>query len=67
MTKTPVKDFYNRIIGFVEVDSQGNKVVKDFYNRVVARYDAKANVTKDFYNRIVGKGDIATMLLKPYK
>ena len=62
-TKVPVKDFYNRIIGFIETDESGNKLVKDFYNKIVGKYDARQDVTKDFYNRIVGKGDQCGLLL----
>lgn len=59
-----LKDFYGRIIGFVETDSvTGNKVGKDFYHRVVGFYDKKLNITKDFYHRIVGQGDILTSLI----
>ena len=61
--QTPVKDFYNRTIGWVTEDSQGNRVVTDFYRRVVARYNKKSNLTTDFYGRVVGKGDISTSLL----
>lgn len=64
--KVPVKDFYNKTVGFIETDSNGNKIVKDFYNRLIGKYDAQKNVTKDFYNRIVGKGDQTGMLLGMY-
>ena len=58
-----IRDFYNRIIGYIETDRYGNKIVKDFYKRILGRYDAKHRITRDFYNRIVGKGDLTTMLL----
>lgn len=59
-----IRDFYNRIIGYIETDDKGNKIVKDFYRRVVGKYDAKQDVTRDFYNRIIAKGDITTSLIQ---
>lgn len=59
-----LKDFQNRIIGYVEIKDNGDKTLKDFHNRILGYYDAKQNVTKDFYNHIVGRGDILTSLLK---
>lgn len=59
-----IKDFYNRIIGYIETDSvTGNKVGKDFYRRIVGYYDKKLNMTKDFYRRIVGRGDMLASLI----
>ena len=58
-----VRDFYNRIVGYIETDQHGNKVVKDFYKRIVGRYDAKQDVTRDFYNRIIARGDMTAALL----
>lgn len=59
-----LRDFYNRIIGYVEIKDNGDKTLRDFYRRILGYYDAKQNVTKDFYNHIVGRGDILTSLLK---
>ena len=59
-----IRDFYNRIIGYIETDQHGNKVDKDFYRRVLGKYDAKQDVTRDFYNRIIAKGDITASLLQ---
>ena len=62
--KETLKDFYNRIIGYIETDSvTGDKVGRDFYNRIVGRYDKKLNVTRDFYNRIVSQGDTLASLI----
>ena len=59
-----IKDFYNRIIGYIEIDPiTGDKVGKDFYRRIVGYYDKKLNVTRDFYRRIVGKGDLLSSLV----
>ena len=58
-----IRDLYNRIIGYIEIDDNGNKTVKDFYRRILGTYDAKLDLTKDFYNRIIAKGDAAASLL----
>ena len=58
-----VRDFYNRIIGYIETDKEGNKIVRDFYRKILGRYDKKHDVTRDFYNRIIAKGDLSSSLL----
>lgn len=59
-----IKDFYNRIIGYIETDANtGDKVAKDFYRRIVGYYDKKLDVTRDFYRRIVGRGDLLSSLI----
>lgn len=63
-TKESIRDYYNRIIGWVETDSvTGNKIGRDFYNRILGTYDKKLNVTRDFYNRIVARGDALVGLI----
>lgn len=61
--KEPIKDFYNRILGRTETDSQGNKKVYDFYNRLLGYYEKSSNLTKDFYRRVIGKGDLTSALI----
>lgn len=59
-----IRDYYNRILGYIETDEVGNKIARDFYRRIVGTYDAKKDVTRDFYNRIIAKGDIVASLIK---
>lgn len=61
--KEPLKDFYNRIIGWIDTKSNGDQTGYDFYHRIVGFYDKKANLTKDFYRRIVGKGNLLSALI----
>lgn len=62
--KEPLKDFYNRIIGYIETDTiTGNKTGRDFYNRIVGYYNKNLNQTRDFYNRIVSNGDTLASLV----
>ena len=58
-----IRDFYNRILGYIETDDKGNKVARDFYRRILGRYDAKQDETRDIYNRIITKGDTTASLI----
>ena len=58
-----VRDFYGRIIGFIETQPNGDKTYRDFYRRVVARYVKSSNKTVDFYGKVIGQGDIGAGLL----
>lgn len=57
-----IRDFYGKIIGYIETDAQGNKIIRDFYRKILGRYDKKHNVTRDFYNRIIARGDQSSLL-----
>ena len=63
-TKEPIKDWQGKILGFVETESNGNKVLRDFYGRILGKYDKNSNVTRDFYGRQVGKDDVLMTLLR---
>jgi len=58
-----IKDFYGKIIGFVETDNQGNKRVTDRYGRYCGTYYKRLNQTKNRYGRIVAIGDNIGLLL----
>lgn len=63
--RQPVRDFYKRIIGWIDTDSvTGDQVGRDFYMRIVGYYDAKLNVTRDFYKRIVNYGNMLPSLIQ---
>lgn len=63
MRKDVIKDWTGKIIGYIETDNVGNKVVRDFYRKVLGRYDKRQDVTRDFYGRIIAKGDQCSLLL----
>lgn len=63
----PIRDFYYRTLGYIEILDDGTKVARDFSRRVLGKYFPKTNLTKDFYGRILGHGDMTTMLFKPYE
>lgn len=58
-----IRNYYNQILGYIETDKNGDKIVRDFYRRILGRYDAKLDVTRDFYNRIIAKGDATASLI----
>lgn len=63
MQEETIRDFYGKVIGYIQIDSNGNKIVRDFYRKILGRYDKAANVTRDFYGRIIARGDQASSLL----
>ena len=61
--REPIKDYYNRIIGYIETKPNGDKIGYDFYLRIVGYYEKNSNLTKDFYRRMVGRGDMLSALI----
>ena len=64
MDKEYVRDFYGKIIGSYEEDSQGRTILRDFYGKMLGKYDPKENLTRDFYGKIIGHGNVLARLLK---
>lgn len=63
MNRMTIKDFSGKIIGFIDIDDAGNKVVRKFNLMIVGRYDAKLDVTRDFQGRVIARGDVSSSLL----
>lgn len=61
--ETPIKDYYNWIIGYIETKPNGDKIAKDFSRRILGWYDAATDTTKDFTLRVVARGDVASGLI----
>ena len=61
--REPIRDYYNRIIGYIETKPNGDKIGYDFYLRIVGYYEKNSNLTKDFYRRVVGRGDMLSSLI----
>ena len=57
-----IREFSGKIIGYIDTQPNGDKIVKDFYRKILGRYDKRLDVTKDFYGRIIGRGDLSAML-----
>ena len=58
-----IRDFYGRVLGYVEDDGQGNCTAYDFYRRVLGRYSKSLDSTQDFYGRVLARGNITTALV----
>lgn len=61
--KTPIRDFYGKIIAYTEEMQNGDIIVRDFYGRIKGKYDKKYNVTRDFYGKILAKGNQVGLLI----
>ena len=63
-TTKPIKDFYGKILGYIEEDDVGgDKVAYDFYRKILGRYIKREDNTRDFYGRIVSRGDTTQALV----
>lgn len=63
MKETILRDFYGRILGYIQEDQNGNKTLRDFHRRILGKYHKATDTTRDFYGRIVARGDQLRMLL----
>ena len=61
-SRTTIRDFYGKIIGYIDIETNGDKIVRDFYGKILGRYDKKFDVTRDFYGKILAQGDQSSML-----
>ena len=64
MERITLKDSHYRIIGYVEINSNGDKTLKDEHYRIRGYYQKSTDTTKDEHYSIVGHGDILTTLLR---
>lgn len=58
-----IKNWRGRVIGQIDIYSNGDKTVKDFYGRIKGKYIKSSNVTTDFYGRRIAQGDQCGLLL----
>ena len=66
MAKEAIKDFYGRILGWL--DDQGSRIIAtDFYGRRLGYYDSNQDATYDFYGRRVCSGNGTTGLIMSSK
>lgn len=61
--KTPIKDFYGTVLGYLDTKPNGDVVAYDFYNRVLGTYSKQQGLTKDFYGTVIARGDITSALV----
>ncbi len=64
MARNAVKDFYGKILGYIDDEPNGDRIARDFYFKILGRYDKYNNVTRDFYGQILYQGDHVEALIK---
>ena len=62
MMKETIKDYYGRILGYIEEDGQ-RLVAKDYYGKILGYYYKNENKTKDFYGKILYYGNALSALI----
>ena len=62
VSKEMIRDKNGKILGWIETDQLGNKLVRDFSGRIKGRYKKVHNATFDFYGKIVAYGDATSGL-----
>ena len=63
MEEKMIKDFSGRVLGKIQIQSNGDKVVKDFYGKVLGYYRKSQDATTDFYGRVICYGDASAALI----
>lgn len=58
-----IRDRNGRIKGFVDTDSQGNKVARTREGRIVGYYKSKMGITTDPFGKIVSYSDTVVSLI----
>ena len=63
--RRPVRDYYHRIIGYIDTDTvTGDQVGRDFYQWIVGYYKKSRNQTLDRYQRVVYQGNMLSALIQ---
>lgn len=63
ISKTAVREFSGKIIGWVETDKDGNQQVRTFTGKIIGKYDKSLDCTRTFTGKIITKGNTAVGLL----
>lgn len=64
MERIALKDSRFRIIGYVDIEPNGDKTLRNEKFQILGFYKANQDVTKDAKFMIVGRGDILLSLLR---
>ena len=64
MQRKPIQEWTGRIIGWLQVESNGDKTLTDFQGSILGYYHVNNDYTTDFYGRIIGWGDQLMTLLQ---
>lgn len=58
-----IRDFYGRVLGYVDYDYRGDGTATDFYGKVLGKYRSSDDKTLDFYGKILYQGDCLSALV----
>ena len=64
MARNAVKDFYGKILGYIDEEPNGDRIARGFTFEILGKYDRANNVTRDFYGKILYQGDHVEALIK---
>ena len=63
MPTQDLRDSSGRLIGKIEINSDGKQELRDSSGCLKGNYDPKSNQTRDTSGRLVGTGNLLTTLL----
>ncbi len=58
-----LEDRYHNCIGYLTIESNGDRKIEDRYHNPLGYYKKSSNRTEDRYHNVVGYGDILASLL----
>lgn len=58
-----IRLFSGQVIGWVETESNGDKIYKNFAGQVLGYYRKSRNVTTDWYGRVTSYGDTGVVFI----
>ena len=61
-----IKKFSGYIVGFYDVEPNGDKTIREFSGKILGFYKKDRDVTTDFYGRIIAFGDISGIFFKDH-
>ncbi|MBR4800723.1 MAG: hypothetical protein IK048_03550 [Clostridia bacterium] len=64
MERLTITKFSGQIVGFIDVESNGDKTVRDFYGKILGYYRKSNNATTLFSGRIIAFGDVSAIFFK---
>ena len=64
MERITLRDDCFRIIGYVDLSPNGDKILRNEKFQILGYYKKQSDVTKDARFMIIGRGDVLTSLLR---
>lgn len=62
--KETIRDVAGRVIGTIETQSNGDKIVRSFSGAILGYYRKSTNVTTDSSYKVIARGDCTGMLFR---